>query len=83
MANIKIPEGYRVKEFPEVVNLALPDQSALLRFECKEYQGVINVYFNFKLNSTQYNSEGYAYIKKFFERAVNVQNQSYLVLEKL
>jgi hypothetical protein len=83
MANIKIPEGYRVKEFPEVVNLALPDQSALLRFECKEYQGIINVYFNFKLNSTQYNSEGYAYIKKFFERAVNVQNQSYLVLEKL
>ncbi|MDC6361331.1 MULTISPECIES: DUF3857 and transglutaminase domain-containing protein [Flavobacteriaceae] len=83
MAKLKIPEGYKIKQLPEALNLALPDRSGLLRFECKDYQDVINVYFTFKLNSTQYNSQGYAYIKKFFEMAVNVQNQSYLVLEKL
>ena len=35
-----------------------------------------------QLKSTHYTSEGYAYIRKFFEDAVTLQNKSYIVLEK-
>ncbi|WP_350292896.1 DUF3857 domain-containing protein [uncultured Croceitalea sp.] len=82
--SLKIPEGYRVKSLPEAKNLALPENSGLLRFECKE-QGdkVLNVYFDFKINATQYNSEAYEFIKLFFEEAVLAQTKSYIVLEKV
>ena len=85
MASIKIPEDYKVKELPKAIRLGLPGKSGMLRFECNELkgQGVVTVFFDLKLNATQYTSDGYVYVKKLFEEVVTAQNQSYLVLEKI
>lgn len=82
MAKIEVPEGYKIKEIPAPVNLALPDGSGVLRFNTTEIQGDVMVIFSLQLKSTQYNNAGYSYIKKFFSNAVASQNQSYVVLEK-
>ncbi|MBA4746185.1 MAG: DUF3857 domain-containing protein [Muricauda sp.] len=82
MANIKIPEGYRIKDLPENNNIALPGGSGVLRFNCSTSQDNIIVFFNLQLRSTQYKSEGYAFVKELFEQAVTSINQSYLVFEK-
>lgn len=81
-ANIKIPNGYKVKELPKPINLGLPENSGVMRFNCSESQGQVMVQFSLQLRSTQYTSAGYAYVKEFFENAVTTQNNSYLVLEK-
>lgn len=81
-ANIKVPEGYKVKELPEPMNLSLPENSGVLRMACNESQGLVYVLFDLQLRSTQYTSSGYAYVKEFFEKAVLAQNQSYVVFEK-
>ncbi len=81
-ANFKVPSGYRLKQLPESINIGLPDNSGILRFNCIESEGMVMVQFALQLKSTQYTSEGYAYVKKFFENAVAVQNQSYMVFEK-
>ncbi|MDC6365825.1 MULTISPECIES: DUF3857 domain-containing protein [Flavobacteriaceae] len=85
MASIKIPENYKVKELPKPMHMALPEKSGMLRFECKELegQGVITVFFDLRLLATQYTSEGYGYVKEFFENVVTIQNKNYLVLEKI
>jgi hypothetical protein len=81
-AKIKVPEGYKVKEIPKPINLGLPENSGVMRFNCSESQGQVMVQFSLQLRSTQYTSAGYAYVKEFFENAVTTQNNSYLVLEK-
>lgn len=83
MANIKVPDGYRIKELPKPINLALPDGSGVLRYNTTNMEDNVMVVFSIQLKSTQYTSEGYHYVKEFFANAVEGQNQSYLVLEKI
>lgn len=82
-ASIKIPENYKVKDLPEALNLGLPQDSGLLRFKCSESNGVVSVFFDLKLNAPQYTSEAYTLVKTFFAKAVDIQKQSLIVLEKI
>ncbi|GLU42564.1 hypothetical protein Musp01_01880 [Muricauda sp. NBRC 101325] len=82
-ANIEVPEGYKIKELPETLILSLPENSGMLRFNCSESQGKVMVQYSLQLKAPHYTSEGYGFVKKFFENAVNAQNNSYLVLEKI
>ena len=82
--SLAIPEGYKVKSLPDSKSMALQDKSCILRFECKEQKtGNINVFYEFKLNGTQYHSDAYDLIKLMFEEAVLAQTKSYIVLEKV
>lgn len=82
-ATIKIPDDYKIKDLPESLNLALPQDSGLLRFKCSENNGLISIFFDLKLNATQYTSDAYGYVKTFFAKAVDIQKQSLIVLEKI
>ncbi|MEP4946123.1 MAG: hypothetical protein ABJU26_01170, partial [Flavobacteriaceae bacterium] len=82
-ATIKVPENYKVKDLPEALNLALPQDSGLLRFKCSESNGLVSIFFDLKLNATQYTSDAYGYVKTFFAKAVDIQKQSLIVLEKI
>ncbi|MEM8507533.1 MAG: DUF3857 and transglutaminase domain-containing protein [Bacteroidota bacterium] len=82
--SIKTPPGYKLKSLPESKNMALPEDLGSLRFECKkETAEVISVYFDFKINATQFHKEAYDVIRTFFQHAVDTQTQSYIVFEKV
>lgn len=82
MASIEVPEGYKVKDLPESINMGLPDGSGILRVNTSEMQGKVMVVFSLQLKSAHYKSTGYHYVKELFRNAVESQNQSYVVLEK-
>ncbi|RDY58866.1 hypothetical protein DX873_14485 [Flagellimonas nanhaiensis] len=67
----------------KTIRLVLPDKSGSLQFSCTKAQDIVTVFFDVKLKATQYSSEGYLYIKELFENAVHIQNNSFLVLEKM
>ena len=82
-AIVTIPEGYKVKTIPEAKNYTLLNNGGNLRFQIRENSvGSLDVLFDFKLNRTQYNSANYEFIKDFFAKAVQLQTQSLIVLEK-
>ena len=80
---IQLPKNYKVKSLPEDKVLQLPGNVGSLKFNCKETaNNSLNVFFDFKLNATQYKSEYYKAIKELFQEAVDVQTKSIIVLEK-
>ena len=82
--NLIVPEGYTVKSLPEEKSMALPGNAGFLRFQCRPNgNGMVNVFFDLRLNATQYRSDAYDIIKEFFAHAVQAQTKSYVVLEKI
>jgi len=81
--SIIVPEGYRIKNLPEKLGLKLPEELGFLVFKCKYENGRVNVFFQFKINETQYGSEVYNSLKTIFGKAVDAQNQSIVVFEKI
>ncbi|MGX1928937.1 DUF3857 domain-containing protein [Flagellimonas sp. 2504JD4-2] len=80
--SMAIPDGYKIKNLPEKTNLKLPQDSGYLRFESNESFGKVNVFFKLGINAVQFKSEAYHIIKAFFTEAVDIQNKSFIVLEK-
>ena len=82
--NMKLPEGYKLKSFPEGKNLTLPNNGGLLKLSVNDnVSGTLNLLFSFELNSAHYSNDYYSGIKQLFSEAVNGQNQSLIVLEKI
>lgn len=82
--NIKIPDGYRLKSKPDKKLIALPNEMGSLKFQFVESgSNSISVLFDMKINVAHFKSETYETLKIFFQHAVNVQTQSYIVLEKI
>ena len=81
--SMAVPEGYKVKSLPEKVGLQLPGEAGLLKLNSSEEFGRISVSFEFWINATQISSKAYELIKTFFGKAVEIQNQSYIVLERV
>jgi len=82
-SNIVIPEEYTIKTIPKSENYSLPDNGGILRFEVRKNDiGSIDIFFDFRLNRTQYNKDTYESIKGLFAKAVQIQTQSLIVLEK-
>jgi hypothetical protein len=84
MLNLKIPDGYSIKTLPESKNIVLPENLGFLRLDSQNgTNGIINVFFELKLNATQYSSDYYSSVKDLFAKAVQAQTQSLIVLEKI
>lgn len=81
--SIAVPEGYHVKNLPEKVALKLPEDSAVLVFDCKHENGRVNVFFQFSINGIQFTSEAYDFVKTMFMKVVDVQKQSLVVFKKI
>ncbi len=81
--SMAVPEGYKVKSLPEKMGLQLPGEAGLLKLDSSEEFGRVSVSFEFSVNATQINSKAYELIKTFFGKAVEIQNQSYIVLERV
>ena len=82
--NMKMPEGYKLKSLPEGKNFTLPNNGGLLKLSAINNEiGALNLFFTFELNSAHYSNDYYLGIKQLFSEAVNSQNQSLIVLEKI
>ena len=81
--NIEIPEHYSVVELPEQLIQRLPNNGGVLQFSAT-HMDERNVYVIFRVvfSKSSYSSDYYPYLKEFFEKIIEVQTQSLLVIRK-
>ena len=78
---ISFPEGYILNYLPESVILSLPNNGGSFIFNIKKIKSELSIFFKIKLNRTEYTSEDYYALKKFFDKIVKVQS-TLIKLEK-
>lgn len=83
LLNLEIPSGYKLKSQPISKMYSLPDNSGFVKIDSEENaNGVLNLLFNFEINTVHNKSDTYTDLKKMFTEVVMIQNQSLVVLEK-
>ncbi len=84
MLNLKVPDGYRLKEKPQPKNMVLPDNLGILRFNVVDnISGIVNMSFSFRINKPHFSTEAFGMIRDFFSQCVDIQTHSLIVLEKI
>lgn len=81
--NLRIPEGYEVTELPEQQLVRLPENAGTLQFIIQQPdEGNINVHCRVTFPQAIYDAAFYPYLKDFFNRMVDIQQQSLIVLRQ-
>lgn len=82
-AVIEIPEGYKITELPEAKSLAIQGNIASLKFSAgKTGDKTINVNCRLTFRYASYPAEYYQALQQFFDKILEVQTQSLIVLEE-
>lgn len=81
-STITIPEGYSVDFIPKNSSIQMPDKIASCKYQIVIKNNQIQFLFTFAINYAMIHQEYYLYIKEFFERIINLQNQK-IILKKL
>ncbi|MCK7590822.1 DUF3857 domain-containing protein [Subsaxibacter sp. CAU 1640] len=79
---LTIDEGLEVLDQPKESTLKLPNNKGSIIFTSKIENNVMLLYFKLAFNDSLYNPEYYSSIKEFMGNAVDIQNNSLLVLKK-
>jgi len=80
---IEIPEGYKVTELPETKNLGIQGNAANLLFSAGQTgDRTISVQCRLTFKYAVYPLEYYEALKQFFDKIMEVQTQSLIVLEE-
>ncbi len=79
---IEIPEGYSISELPENKAIRIGENLATLRFGIQDSEKNITLSFDLSINEPYILSENYEIIKEFFSTAVDIQNNTLIILEK-
>ena len=82
MLKLNIDTSYTIKEVPKELNLALPNNSGSVTSNFMVNDNTIIVIFKLTFNESIYNASYYVYLKKLMDRAINIQKNSIIVLEK-
>ncbi len=82
-ANIKVPEGYKVKSMPEDKTLGLANANGMLDLRCKHLNEVIQLRFKLEVQSSYFEAQEYKGLKQLFGAAVDAQNNTFITLEKM
>ncbi|MGW9687118.1 hypothetical protein [Flagellimonas sp. 2504JD1-5] len=77
-----LPDGYKVEALPEEKIIALPNKTGSIRFSCAAQGNFLTSRYLLNINRTHFDSELYPYLKKFFEIAVDIEQNSIIKLEK-
>jgi hypothetical protein len=72
---ITLPEGYRVSEFPNALNIRMPDNSAQYTYQVVVSGSNLIINTNFILRKSQFLPEEYEGIKQFFQIIIDKQNE--------
>ncbi|MGI9549631.1 MAG: DUF3857 domain-containing protein [Aurantibacter sp.] len=80
--NVTIPPGYKVIELPESIAVNLGKSIVDLRFYVRQNETQVGIEYHLALRSTHFSPEDYTALKQIFSKAVELQKNSLIVLEK-
>lgn len=82
MIQVKIPEGFTVKELPKSLNMALIDKkSGSIRYLVSQNGNTLTLMVDFKINRLVFVPEEYTILKRFFEEAYSIQNSPIVLVQ--
>ncbi|TRO66991.1 DUF3857 domain-containing protein [Christiangramia sabulilitoris] len=82
-AIIEIPEGFKVSSLPEAMNIGLSGKGGILRFNAAQINdSMVQVTCQLKFAYPSYPAEYYPFLKEFFNKILEVQSQSLIVIEE-
>ena len=81
VANITIPEGYVVEEFPKSVNIALAEDMGKFTYAMEVAGNVIKVSSRITLNEYHFAPEQYEMLKNFYDRIIQ-KHAEQVILKK-
>ncbi|WP_420601517.1 hypothetical protein [Flagellimonas sp.] len=77
-----IPDDYEVQSLPEEKIIALPNGTGSIKFSCAAQGKFVTSRYLLNINHSHFDSESYPYLKRFFEIAVNIEENSIIKMEK-
>lgn len=81
--SISIPSGYRISEVPQSIEVNLAQTAVDLKFHVRQNESQVNLSYSLSLRRTHFQPEDYDAIKGIFNKAVELQKNSLVVLEKI
>lgn len=81
--NLDIPANYKVVSLPDKVNQLVEGNLAKLKFDYQVVQNKIVASLNLTFNSSFFDQNNYESIKDLIRKSIEVQKNSYVVLEKI
>ncbi|MEN8125810.1 MAG: DUF3857 domain-containing protein [Bacteroidota bacterium] len=81
IANIEIPNTYKIKSLPESISLKLPDKGGSFVAKCDEKDNKITLISKISIHKSVYSTEEYQYLKELFNQIIKNQ-KTLIVLEK-
>ncbi|MBJ6367202.1 DUF3857 domain-containing protein [Snuella sedimenti] len=73
---------YSILEKPKDLNIALPNNTGQFIFSCAVNNNSMNILMRINIKEALYPSEYYPYLKAFFNKIIDSQNNSLIVLQK-
>ncbi|MEO1011140.1 MAG: hypothetical protein AAFX53_07510 [Bacteroidota bacterium] len=80
--SIPIPDGYVLDEFPKNQAMAVPGNTAILRFAIQNANNQLFLSFHLDIKDSYFEKEAYDSLKSLFSEVVNIQKNSLVVLRK-
>ncbi len=83
LVHIEIPENHTVVELPEQFIHRLPENGGVLQFSTNQNgERNVSVMCRVSFNKSIYSSDYYPYLKDLFEKIIEIQSQSFIVMRE-
>lgn len=79
---LRVSDNYSVEEMPENINLTIPNNAGQLLFSTNTIGNTINLLLKITFKKAIYEPEYYPYLKEFFNKVVDIQKNSLILLKK-
>ncbi len=79
---LNLGENYSLLEKPKDARFALPNNKGSVILSVAAQGNYVNILFKINFNDSIYNPEYYPYLKEFMNKAIDIQNNSLLLLKK-
>ena len=80
--NLVLPDDYEVEQLPENKAVALPQNMGIMKFTTGTTVNGISIHYSLILKHSHYPSEAYPSLKDLFKYAIDLQNNTVLVIKR-
>lgn len=82
LLKFKVSDAYSISETPENINLNIPNDAGQLLFSTNIFGDTVNLLLKITFKKSIYEPEYYPYLKEFFNKIVDIQKNSLILLKK-
>ncbi len=78
--NIEVPDNYVVSDLPKPMAIELGEGLAQLNYRISQSKASLLLSYQLKINKTYFKTADYEVLKKLFDQAINIQDNTFIIL---